>query len=365
MASGRGEPSLAEVLLMLTTMAALHLLIVSRVKSLWDLAVTWGDNQSYLAIAAIIRTWHFSGGPIPHHFWGFPYAIAGVSKLLGIPDLTAMVVVSMLGSVAACVLVHRLYGGWVAAVFIFLVYEWLQWSLEGGSETPFVALLYASFLAARSSRWKSAALLASLSTTVRPLGILALVSYALVLAKRRSYGQLAAITLLGLAVGALYLALVWNVLGNPFTNIILYRKVSWDAQGWVVTYPFGALIPCFIDFIPSARWYTLVFFVIWPVVAVIGLVMIWLPRHRQRLWQYPAEPLFASMYTYFLLSFNYNAIIWFFSRYLLPVLPFLIFAMRDWIPRDRRVLWGGAILTAVMSAIAVVHFENLFGFRMP
>lgn len=272
--------------------------------------------------------------------------------------------VSMLGSLAVCVLVHRLYGGWVAAVFIFAAYEWLQWSLEGGSETLFVALLYTSFLAARFNRWKSAALLAALSTTVRPVGVFALASYALVLAKRRSYGQLAAITLIGLTLGALYLALVWVVLGSPFANLTLYRKVSWD-PGWVITIPYSAMVRCFLGFFPSARWYTLVFFVIWPVVASAALVMMWLPRNRERLWQYPAEPLFASIYTVFFLSYRYGAVLWFFSRFLLPVLPLLIFSLRDWIPRDRRLLWGAAILTAGMSAIAVVHFENLFGFRMP
>lgn len=79
-ASRGGEPSLVEILLMLTTMAALHLLIVSRVKNFWDLAATWGDNSSYLAIAAIIRNWRFSGGVIPPHFGGF------LMRLRGCPD---------------------------------------------------------------------------------------------------------------------------------------------------------------------------------------------------------------------------------------------------------------------------------------
>jgi hypothetical protein len=55
--------------------------------------------------------------------WGYPYAIAGFSKLFSIQGLTASVLISVLSSLAASILVRRLYGGWVAAVVIFINYE--------------------------------------------------------------------------------------------------------------------------------------------------------------------------------------------------------------------------------------------------
>jgi hypothetical protein len=216
-----------------------------------------------------------------------------------------LVLISMLASPAVCVLVHRLYGGWVAAAFVFVNFQRIQLSVEGGSEPLFMCLLYASFLAARSSRWKIAALLASLSTTVRPVGVFALLCFAVVLAKRKSYRQLAVITLIGLAIGMLYVMPIWLVLGNPFANFTGYRS-DWGPHGWPVTYPFGALIPSYLAGLHIVRWPVMALFVAWLGVALVGTVAMWLPRSRERFSLYQAEALFASMYTLFFLSFSYS-----------------------------------------------------------
>ena len=82
-----------------------------------------------------------------------------------------MVVISMLGSLGVCILVHRLYGGWVAAVLLFPDYQWIVLSLQGGSQPLFMCLLFASFLAARPESWNLASLSASLGMTVRAVGV--------------------------------------------------------------------------------------------------------------------------------------------------------------------------------------------------
>ncbi len=368
-ASVHGEPSLSEVLLMLALMFALHLLTVCRVRNFWDLVISRTDDKDYVAVATIIRNWHFSGGPALAWFWGFPYVIAAFSKLFSMPGLMAAVLISVLGSLAVCILVHRLYGGWVTAAFILINYQWIQLSLEGGSEPLFMCLLYTSFLAARSGRWNVAALLASLSTTVRPVGVFALVSFATVLAMRRSYRQLAVITLIGLAIGVLYIVPLWLIYGNPFANFIFYQAGGdWGTHGWPLTYPLGALISSFLAALHdhNVRWYTLTLFAVWPLVAVVSTAAIWLPRNRQGfLARYTAEALFASLYTLFFILYNNFEIIRLFSRFLIPVLPLLVFSMRDWIPRDRRLLWGAAIFSALLSSADLVHFKNVFGFALP
>lgn len=97
-ASDPSEPSLWEVLLMLGMMFAVHLLTVCRVRNFWKLPDMWFDRKDYLEIAGIIRHWHFSGGPTPKFFCGFPYAIAGISKLFSIPGSMAVVIISVLAS---------------------------------------------------------------------------------------------------------------------------------------------------------------------------------------------------------------------------------------------------------------------------
>lgn len=344
-------------------------MIVARAKNFWDVAAAWGDNQFYLAVAAIIRNWRFSGGVLPQPFWGFPYAIAGISGLFRIPALTALVIVSMFGALAACVLVHRLYGGWVAAFFVFINYEWLYPSVEGGSEPLFLCLLLASFLAARSERWNLAALLASLGTTVRPVGVFALVAFAAGLAVRRRYRQLAVITLIGLAIGVLYLVPLRVILGSAFANFSGYKSDTegWGTNGWPLTYPFGALIPSYLTAFHSLRWTCIVFSPVWLLVALVGTVAMWLPRIRPRFSAgNQSEALFASIYILFLVSFNaIDYIAQSIPRYLIPVLPLLLFALRDWIPRYRRVIWVGAILSALVASAGIVGFKNVFGFRLP
>jgi hypothetical protein len=359
------EPSRVEVLLMFTMMLALHLLTVCRAGSFWELAVSRTDDMDYVEVADIIRHWHFAGGPISQYFWGFPYAIVGVSTLLSIPELMAAVVISVLASLALCLLLHRLYGGWVTAVFLLINFEWIQLSMEGGSEPLFMCLLFASFLVARSGRWYLAALLASLSTTVRPVGVFALVCFAIVLARRKSYRQLAVITLIGLAIGVLYVIPLYKFFGTPFANFVGYRG-DWGPHGWPLTYPFGALIPSFLATLHKARWYTLILFAGWPLVALVSIVAIWLPRNRQGfLERYQPEALFASLYTLFYFSYDNGEIVWLFSRFLIPVLPLLVYSWRDWIPRDRRVIWAAAALSALVSSAGLVHFKNVFGFSPP
>jgi hypothetical protein len=358
------EPSLSEVLLMFAGVCSVHLLMVCRVRNFWDARTPWFDGEEYLDIAAIIRQGSLSGHNMPQQFWGFPYAIAGISRLLAIPQPMALVLISILGSLAACILIHRLYGGWVAAVFIIIDYQWIVLSVEGGSEPLFLCLLYASFLAVRSGRWNTAALLASLSTTVRPVGVLALLCFAAVLAMRKSWRQLAVITLIGLAIGVLYVIPLGIILGNPFANFVAYRA-HWGPQGWPLTYPFGAVVPSYLLAFHERRWTFFAFSAIWPMVALMGIVAMSLPRNRQRLGQHQPEALFSWMYVLFVITYNDRDIFLAFDRYLAPGLPLLLFAMRDWIPRDRRLLWGGALLAALLSAAEVVSFKNVFGFRLP
>jgi hypothetical protein len=90
------------------TMFAVHLWATCRVGSFWSRAATWFDNEYYLELVTTIRNWHTPGTDITQHFWGFPYAIALVSKLFAIQALTALVMISVLASLAVCILVHRL-----------------------------------------------------------------------------------------------------------------------------------------------------------------------------------------------------------------------------------------------------------------
>lgn len=348
---------------------AVHILIVCRLGNFWELAAGHLDNASYLEIATIIQQGRVSGVEMPQHFWGFPYTIAAISTLFGMSGMTALVVASFVTSLAASFLVHRLYGGRVAAAFVFVNYQWIPLSVEGGSEPLFTAILYASFLAARSSCWSTAALLASLGTTVRPLGVFVLLAMGSILAMRRSYRQLAGAVLIGLLIGTIYTLHAWSIQGSFFASYARYRDMEggWGAQGGPLTFPFLALVRSYFVAFHGARWTLVVLSLLWLVVMVVAVTRLWLPRSRlPTCAAAPCEVLFASMYALFLVSFNapsYIAVS--LPRYLLPVLPLLLVALSDWIPWDRRVLWAGTLLSALLASAAIVGFKNVFGFSLP
>ena len=253
----------------------------------------------------------------------------------------------------------------MAAAFIFINFEWIQLFVNGGSEPLFMCLLYASFLAARSDRWNLAVFLAALSTTVRPVGIFALFCFAVVLARQRSYKRLAIITTIGLAIGVLYIVPLWILMGRPFGSFHGYWS-CWGTHKWTLTYPMGGWISSFLTGLyGNTRWYSLTFFAVWPVLAVTGIVAIWRPRNRQRFSQYQTEALFATIYTLLFLCYTDGILDASFTRFLIPALPLLLFALSDWIPRDRRLPWAGALVSALLSAAPLVHFKNVFGFPLP
>jgi hypothetical protein len=158
---------------------------------------------------------------------------------------------------------------------------------------------------------------------------------------------------------------LWIIVGRPFANFTGYSP-DWGHHGWPITYPFGVLVPAYLIAIFSGtRWYTLVFLAAWPVFALVSTLKIWGPGKRQNfLAPYPAEALFATIYVSFFLSYPYTGVIWYFSRFLIPVLPLLLFSLRDWIPKDRRVLWAATVLSALLSSAAMVGLRNVFGFRL-
>jgi hypothetical protein len=199
------------------------------------------------------------------------------------------------------------------------------------------------------------------------VGVFALVAFAAVLAMRRRYRQLAVITLIGLGIGILYLAPVWMLVGGPLGIITAYQQQSWGIHGWPVTYPFRAWVSSYLLELygNTTRWPMLIFFPVWLVVGLVGTISMWFPHNRRRFSGLQLEALFASIYTLFFLSYVDTTVAATLSRYLIPVLPLLLFSLRDWIPRDRRALWGAAALSALLASAGMVGFKNVFGFKLP
>jgi hypothetical protein len=300
-------------------------------------------------LSAAIRHWDFTGldPSQPKEFWGYSYLSAFVATVTRLPDIWAIVIVSSSSFVVANYLCCRLWGTTVAAWLMVVNYWWLETATEGLSDPLFMALLLGSFIAFRQDRWAVAALLASIATTVRPVGIFALTAIGIVLAARREFRQLAIAIAIGLTTGILYVVPLTLIYGDPLANVTGYHPY-WT--GGPVTIPLVALMKGAANTF-GWSWKFAVLIAAWVLFVIVATVkMVVGSRFWESAKTYPAEAIFAGAYALFL--FSYNDPIWawnHFPRFVIPLLPFLLFFSFDRLPRDRRILWAVALLNIAVS----------------
>ena len=350
------EPSSRELACLVCTGFALFALCIVFAKNYAAAVATFGDSGGYVHLAAAIRHWNFQGIVIKQ-FWGLSYAMAGLSMLTGIPDLAALLVLSLVPSLLATLLARRLWNAWVAGYFAILNFDWLQRSCLGGTEPLFVCLILAAFLCVRRERWLLASLLASYATIVRPLGIFALVGIGLTLLWRRDFKRFALATIIGLAIGTLYCLPLMLHFGDALANVNSYHSKEWQG-GWLFGVPFLAIIKGF--FIP-APWTNIALSVFWISMVTSGVVMMVRScEFREYCRAHSVEAFFLVGYLWCLFAYNYPA--WArsnFARFAIPVLPFVLLALYRWVPKDRRLLWALGVMMPLLAASSALGIVNV------
>jgi hypothetical protein len=347
------EPGPVALLGLVLLTAVIFVLFICLFQNYFAKVVDFGDSESYIRIASGIRHWNFDG-LVPEQFWGLPYAMAAVSTTTTISDLAALLLVCLVSSFASVILAARLWGGWVAAFFAVLNFDWMQRSYLGGSEPLFVALIFASFLAVRRDHWPLAALLAAFATVVRPLGIFCLLAIGLMLLLRREFRRLALATAIGLAVGALYVLPMRLYFGSALANVHGYSPT-----GQLFGIPFYAIIKGTILY--HSSWTNLVLTFGWIFFVLAGMLAMWLNKdYRQHARQFPVEALFGVFYLISVFCYNYPY--WArgtFPRFVIPVLPLILLALLRWIRKDRRLIWALAVGSPLLAAASAIGIANV------
>jgi hypothetical protein len=350
-------PSRLELVLLVLLSCVLFVSLVSLFRNYFDLVDNFGDSSAYMNVANAIRHWHFQGLVIKH-FWGLPYLMAALSTVTRMSDRSALLLISLASSLAVAILAAQLWGGWVAGFFAILNFDWMQRCFLGGSEPLFMALLLAAFLAARRERWLLAALLASLATIVRPLGLFAVLGIGLTLLWRRNFLKFAQAAGIGLTIGLLYALPLARQFGDPLATVHSYVRPEWEG-GWLFGIPFWAIIRGTLIY--RAPWTNLVLTFGWIFLVVAAIVaMIWRKDFRDYARSHPVEILFAVPYLWCLFSYNYP--LWArgsFPRFSIPILPFVLFALYRWIPKDRRVLWAVGVASSLLAAASAIGVHNV------
>jgi hypothetical protein len=257
---------------------------------------------------------------------------------------------------ASIALAHRLWGGWVAAFFTLLNFDWMQRSFLGGSEPLFVVLLFGAFLGLRKQRVLLAAFLSALATTVRPLGLVALIGIGLMLLWRREYRKFAMAATIGVAVGLAYAIPLLYALGDPLATVHSYTRTPGPPLFGI---PFYAIVKGTV--MGPSPWTNLVLSFGWIAFILIGVCVLLTSRHCSEFRKsFPVEALFAG--GYLLLICSYNLPYWArgtFARFAIPIIPFAVVGLLPWIPKSRWLVWTLALVTPTLSACSAIGIVNV------
>ena len=348
------SPGFRETVLLAIVTGSVFVSTILLFKNYHATVESFGDSPAYESVAAAIQHWNFDGLQIKQ-FWGFSYAIASVAELTRLSSATSLLLVSFLSSLASVVLAYRLWGGWIAALFCVLNFDWLQRSYLGGSEPPSVALIFGALLAVRYDRRVLAALLAALSTVVRPLGIFCLIAIGIELLYRREYRRFAMAFAIGCVIGALYVLPFTLHFGDPLATVHSYIGDSRPLFG----IPFYAIIEGAVSYPFTMTSMALSF--CWIGLVVVALiVMLRSSQFSEYARQYPVEVLFAVPYILLVTCYNYPVFARSnFSRFVIPALPMVFIALYRWIPKDRRIIWALSVVSPVLAACSAIGIRNV------
>lgn len=353
--------SQVEVLSLALLTCLLFVSVISALSSYPRTVDNFGDSSAYMSVASAIRRWDFQGLTVKQ-FWGLPYLMALVSTLLRVSDRTSLLLISAVSSFVSAALAHRLWGGWAAGFFAVVNFDWMQRSFLGGSEPLFVALLFSAFLAVRRQRWILAALSASLATTVRPLGILALLALGVVLLGRREYRKAMLAFLVGCAIGLAYMLPLWRLYRDPLATVHSYQQAN-QAGPHLFGVPFHAMVMGTLLY--HSTWTNLLLTFGWILFVLAGMVAAVASRaFRDYAKSHPVEVIFAGAYVLAICSYNYPY--WArgsFPRFVIPVIPLVVLALSPWIPKSRALsrglLWGLAVISPILAAASALGIRNV------
>jgi len=346
------------VLLMTIVCYLVYAVTIALLANYREIVWSFGDNSPYVRIATAIEHWNFADLHVKL-FWGLPYTMAGVSSVTRLSNLNALLAISILASLVTIALAFRLWGGWVTLAFVILSREWLERSLLGGAEPMFLALLFAAFLTARKEKWKVAALLASLATVVRPMGVFGLAGIGFALLLRREYAKFLWASSIGLGIGLLYILPLKLYFGDPMANVKGYDHADWNSNS-PITFPFAAIVRNALA--GGSTRLNLARTLVWIVfILVAAALMVKSGRFRAYAQSRPMEATFWALYLLFLFTYNSSWAWGEFPRFAIPLIPFSAYAVERWIPRAYWLLFALGVFAAVLSAAETLGIVSTLG----
>lgn len=200
--------------------------------------------------------------------------------------------------------------------------------------------------------------------TVRPLMIFVLVGIGLVLLYRRKFRAFLIAFGIGLAIGTLYALPLARYFGDPLLTVHTYTTRDYGAagvkgpHGHLFGWPFHGTVAGTLAY--SAPWTNLLLSFFWIGLVLLGVATMFSSRFRKYAKEYPQEVIYSGLYLFAVFSYDY--LIWARSsviRFCIPALPFVFFALLPMLPKNRWVIWGLCIISAVLAAASAIGVRNV------
>jgi hypothetical protein len=160
-------------------------------------------------------------------------------------------------------------------------------------------------------------------------------------------------TVIGVVVGVLYMIPMQVYYGDPLANFHFYQGQDWHTSS-PVSIPFVPLLHGVLtSSVPATTIWRELF---WVLLTASGVTaMIATRRFRRFAAAHKVEATFAALFAVFVFSYNSDWGFLEFARYVLPLVPLALFALETFLPRDRRLLWVIAPVSAMLAAASALN----------
>lgn len=340
-------------------MLASAALIAQRIAPYRRIVADANDNPTYLLLSAAIRDWDFTRIWAVKQFWGFPYAVAAVSRLTGLDLDICIVLISVFSLLVALWLAAELWGSGVALFWMVSNYAITLLAAFGGPEPLFFALIFGAFACVKRNSWLLAMFLAACASTVRPVGIFAVAAIQAVLLLDRKWRGFSLGSAIALAVACAYLAGLRLAHVDLFANVAGYQRGDWP--GGLASIPLLAIARNLVNGGHMGH----------PVIEAVKILfvaghIVLLGACVRRLRKDPAplrraDVLFATIYSCFCLMYNAPAgALSAYPRLVSPAFPALLFlAAGGDLKISRPALAAIGIVSVVLAAGSAVGAAQL------
>jgi hypothetical protein len=152
------------------------------------------------------------------------------------------------------------------------------------------------------------------------------------------------------------------VTGSAFTSFKTYEHdLDLPVGGVPLAFPFTALVRSLNKIVMTQHRFYWIRNLLWDMLSVVLAIITYLKPNRTRLFRmWPTEMIACGAYLVFFLSYKED-VGSYWARFMIPILPLQLSAIRKQLPANRALLWACAPLCAFFACMDVLGYKYVLG----